>query len=350
MILAQALPIPNDIQLPIPGDMGLLTVLLIVTFLLHIVFVNVTISLATGAVILEAIGMKKQSKLYDRIAQICSYHASIHKSIAVVLGVGPILLVSIVYTQYFYSSTILIGKAWLSIIVLLIVAFLLLYAYKFLWEKLANKKVLHLLIGLVASLILLFVPLIFIVNVVSMLYPEKWMESNGFFHGLFYYPQVWQRYAHFMLSSFAAGGLYLYLFYTFKYRSKKKQEPSYQEEEADHRVRKIGIKATFWITLCQFAAGTLVLFALKQDVMLLYMGGNALTTGLLVGSIIVTLILLGFLYITDKKDSHRAFMGALASFLLVLGMMGWMRHEVREAYLQPHIEDHPRTMEMPVNK
>ncbi|WP_338753231.1 cytochrome ubiquinol oxidase subunit I [Bacillus sp. FJAT-52991] len=350
MILAQALPIPNDIQLPIPGDMGLLTFLLVVTFLLHIVFVNITISLATGAVILEAVGIKKQSTLYDRVAQICSYHASIHKSIAVVLGVGPILLISVVYTQYFYSSTVLIGKAWLSVILLLIVAFLLLYAYKFLWEKLENKKVLHWMIGLAACLILLFVPLIFIVNVVSMLYPEKWMESSGFFHGLFYYPQVWQRYAHFMLSSFAAGGLYLYLFYTWKYRRKKKQEPNYQEKTADHRIRKIGIKATFWFTLCQFIAGTLVLFSLEQEVMLLYMGGHALTTGLLVGSIIVTFVLLGFLYLADKKDSYRAFMGAVVSFIIILGMMGWMRHEVREAYLQPHIEDHPRTLETPTNK
>ncbi|KIL74407.1 cytochrome ubiquinol oxidase subunit I [Bacillus badius] len=350
MMFAQALPIPNDIQLPIPGDMGLLTVLLIVTFLLHIVFVNVTISLATGAVILEAIGIKKQSPLYDRMAQICSYHASIHKSIAVVLGVGPILLVSIVYTQYFYSSTILIGKAWLSIILLLITAFLLLYAYKFLWQKLKNKKMLHWLIGFAACVILLFVPLIFIVNVVSMLYPEKWMESNGFFHSLFSYPQVWQRYVHFMLSSFAAGGLYLYLFYTWKRRRNQKQDQNYQEKKADRQIRKIGIKTTFWLTLFQFAAGTFVLFALKREVMLLYMGGNALTTGLLMASIVVTLILLGFLYVTDKKDSYRAFTGAVASFLIVLGLMGWMRHEVREAYLQPHIEDHPRTMEMTTDK
>lgn len=350
MMFAQALPIPNDIQLPIPGDMGLLTVLLIVTFLLHIVFVNVTISLATGAVILEAIGIKKQSPLYDRMAQICSYHASIHKSIAVVLGVGPILLVSIVYTQYFYSSTILIGKAWLSIILLLIAAFLLLYAYKFLWQKLKNKKMLHWLIGLAACIILLFVPLIFIVNVVSMLYPEKWMESNGFFHSLFSYPQVWQRYVHFMLSSFAAGGLYLYLFYTWKRRRNRKQDQNYQEKKADHQIRKIGIKTTFWLTLFQLAAGMFVLFALKREIMLLYMGGNTLTTSLLMASIVVTLILLGFLYVTDKKDSYRAFTGAVASFLIILGLMGWMRHEVREAYLQPHIENHPRTLEMTTDK
>ncbi|MDQ0216284.1 FlaA1/EpsC-like NDP-sugar epimerase [Oikeobacillus pervagus] len=345
MIVAQALPIPNDIQLPIPGDMGLLTVLIIVTFLLHIIFVNMTVSLATGAVIFEAIGMWKKRKIYDRIAQICSYHASIHKSIAVVIGVGPLLLVSILYTQYFYSSTILIGKAWLSIILLLIIAFLLLYAYKFLWEKLANKKGLHITIGLMASLILLFVPLIFIVNVVSMLYPEKWMEANGFFHGLFYYPQIWQRYLHFMLASFAAGGLYLYLFYTFKFRFRKKKVADYQESEADQLTRKMGIKATFWITIAQFASGAFVLFALKRDVLLLYMGDDLLATGLLLASIVFTFLLLGFLYVADRKDSYRAFMGALASFILVLGLMGWMRHEVREAYIQPHIDDHPRTME-----
>src|SRR5690606_37533180 len=106
--------------------------------------------------------------------------------IAVVLGVGPLLIVSVIYTQYFYSSTILIGKAWLSVIIILIVAFLLLYLYKFTWDRWQTKKGIHLTVGSIGAIILLFVPLIFIVNVVSMLYPEEWAGANGFFHSLFY--------------------------------------------------------------------------------------------------------------------------------------------------------------------
>lgn len=345
MIIAQALPIPTDIQLPIPGNIGLFEVLLIASFLLHIIFVNVTISLSTGAVVLEMSGMVKKNSLYDKMAQICSFHASIHKSIAVVLGVGPLLIVSVIYTQFFYPSTILIGKAWLSVIILLITAFLLLYVYKFTWDKMSNRKGLHLLIGLLATLILLFVPLIFIVNIVSMLHPEKWMTANGFFHSLFHYPQIWQRYAHFILASFAAGGFYMYLFYAFKQKRRKDQVLGEEELIVETNMKRVGIKATFWITACQLIAGMLVLMSLKRDVMLLYMGEDSLLTGLLVASIAITLVLLGFLYMAGRNDSNRAFLGAIASFVLVVAVMGWMRHEVRESYVQPHLEDHPRTVE-----
>ncbi|WP_231563565.1 hypothetical protein [Anoxybacillus sp. KU2-6(11)] len=134
------LAIPPDFPLPIPGNLSLLEFLIVLTFILHIVFVNFTLSFATGAVALEGAGIVKKSKRLDDMARICSFHASIHKSIAVVLGVAPLLIVSVIYTQYFYTSTLLIGKAWISIIVLLITAFLLLYVYKFSWEKWENKK------------------------------------------------------------------------------------------------------------------------------------------------------------------------------------------------------------------
>ena len=210
--------IAPDNQLPIPAPIGLLEVLVVITFILHILFINFTISLAAGSVGLELAGIVRKNRMFDQMAQICSFHASVHKSIAVVLGVGPLLIVSVIYTQYFYASTILIGKAWLSLIILLIVAFLLLYAYKFTWDKWQTKKALHVAIGLLATAILLFVPLIFIVNVTSMLYPDKWGQANGFFESLFYYPQIWSRYLHFMLASLATGGFYLYVFFTYKKR------------------------------------------------------------------------------------------------------------------------------------
>ncbi|CAM5476701.1 Cytochrome c class I OS=Lysinibacillus sphaericus OX=1421 GN=LS41612_16095 PE=3 SV=1 [Lysinibacillus sphaericus] len=44
--------------------------------------------MTAGAVGLEITGIMKKNSLFDKMAQICSFHASIHKSIAVVLGVG----------------------------------------------------------------------------------------------------------------------------------------------------------------------------------------------------------------------------------------------------------------------
>lgn len=330
--------ISPDLSLPLPAPLGLLEVLIVVTFILHILFVNFTISLATGAVGLEIAGMIRKNPVLDKMAQICSFHASIHKSIAVVLGVAPLLIISVIYTQYFYPSTILIGKTWLSLIPILIIAFLLLYVYKFTWEKWQSKKGLHLTVGILAMAILFFVPLIFIVNVVSMLEPDKWANVNGFFESLFYYPQIWQRYFHFMLASLATGGFYMFVFFTYKKRKTTLQD-------SEQRLKLFGAKVGFWVTTVQLVSGFLLLFSFKKDVRMLYLGEDVLLTSLLVGSIILTIILSILLYVTSHKDSTKAFMSSLIVFVIILGVMGWMRHELREAYLSPYLDDHPRTVE-----
>lgn len=330
--------ISPDNTLPIPAPLGLLEVLIVVTFILHILSVNFTISLTAGAVGLELAGIVRKNTLLDKMAQICSFHASIYKSIAVVLGVGPLLIVSVIYTQYFYVSTILIGKMWLSLIIILIVAFLLLYLYKFTWDKWQSKKALHLTVGIVAMAILFFVPLIFIVNVTSMLYPDKWGGAHGFFESLFYYPQIWSRYLHFMLASLATGGLYMFVFFAYK---KRKGELA-DEEQA---LKLFGAKVSFWITVVQFVAGFLLLFSFDKDIRMLYMGGDGLLTALLMISLVLTVVLCVFLFAAGYKDSNKAFISSLLTFVVIVGIMGWMRHELREAYLSPYLDEHPRTVE-----
>lgn len=345
--------IPDDITLAIPGNVGFFEVLIVVSFILHILFVNITIGSSVLAVGKEIQGMSKKDRKIDRIAQQLADHTSIMKSIAVVLGIAPLLLISVIYTQYFYSSTNLIGKAWLSLIALLITAFLILYLYKFTWEKMrGGSKVLHVLIGATGSLILLFVPLIFIVNVVSMLYPTMWAGSEGFFHSLTYYPQIWQRYFHFILASFATSGIYLYF---YNRRAEKKierllKEGETVEDEAEKREvhkmsKRLGIQTMFWTTALQLVAGTALLMSFKKEVMMLYMGEDALLTGLLLGSILLTLVLLFFLYKLGKTDSKGNFNAVIITFVIILVFMGWMRHELRESYLHDYIEANPRTTE-----
>lgn len=328
--------ISPDNPLPIPAPVPLLEVLIVLTFILHIVFVNFTISLTAGAVVLEILGIAKENPVYDAMAKISSTHASIHKSIAVVLGVAPLLMASVIYTQYFYASTILIGEAWLSILWLLIIAFLLLYLYKFTWDKWQHKKALHLSVGIAAMAILCFIPLIFIVNVVSMLHPELWSTAQGFFHSLFHYPQIWQRYLHFMLASLATGGFYFFIFYSFKKRKASLQAPQ-------QALKIFGVKVGLWITIVQLVSGFILLFSFKRDIRMLYLGDDMLLTGLLVASIVLTLILCVLLFTAAQKDSGKAFSASLLTFVLILAIMGWMRHELREAYLAPYLEDNPRT-------
>ncbi len=328
------LPISPDNPLPIPGPIGLMELLIIVTFIIHILFVNFTVSLATGAVGLEIAGKIRKNALLYHMAKSCSFHASIHKSIAVVMGVAPLLIISVIYTQYFYPSTILIGKTWLSVIPLLIIAFLLLYLYKFTWDKWENKKALHILVGFAAVLILLYIPLIFIVNITSMLYPDKWGDVQGFFPSLLHYPQIWERYLHFIL---ATGGFYVFLFYAYKNRKKGGLE------DYEQSLKLFGAKVGLWITVLQLIAGFLLLFAFKTEVRILFMGEDLLLTTLLMISIVLTIILCIFLFLAGYKDSFKSFVLSAAVFVLIVDIMGWIRHEVRDTYLSPYFDEFPRT-------
>ncbi len=341
--------IPKDIELVIPGNIGFFEVLIVVSFLMHILFVNITVGSSTLAVYQEVKGIWKKEKVFDEFAFQLANHTSILKSIAVVLGVAPLLLISVIYTQYFYPSTLLIGKAWLSLLIILIVAFLILYMYKFLWEKMdkGGKKTLHVLLGASGSLLLLFVPLIFIVNVVSMLYPEMWAGSKGFFHGLFYYPQIWQRYFHFILASFAVTGIYLYFWNNRLQKKLKTQSMEINERQEKFVVyahgKRLGLQVAIWTTLLQLIFGTILLMSFERQIMMLYMGEDLLLTTLLLVSILLTLVMVFFLYQLQRHDVKRYLMLSLTTFLVVLSLMGWMRHELRENYLQPYIDENPRT-------
>ncbi|HEX6593266.1 MAG TPA: cytochrome c class I [Bacillota bacterium] len=339
--------IPNDIELVIPGNVGFFEVVLVVSFLLHILFVNIVVGSSAMAVWQEIKGIRTKKREHDLLAAQLADHTSVLKSIAVVIGVAPLLVVSVIYTQYFYPSTLLIGKAWLSLLIILITAFLILYVYKFRWEKMktGGKKIFHVLIGATGSIMLLFVPLIFIVSVVGMHYPEMWEGSKGFFHGLFYYPQVWQRYFHFILASFALAGFYLY-FWNNRLQKKAKEENkevSQVEANVQTQGKELGLKVMIGTTGLQLIAGTLLLMSFDADIRLLYMGEDALLTTLLGGGILLTLAMIYFLMKLMKQDKRKYFMMSLASFVLVLGIMGWMRHELREAYLDPYLDEYDRS-------
>lgn len=105
-----AIQIPNDFELPIPGDIGFFKFLLIFSFILHILFVNLTVAGSLLAVFNEWRGVRTGNEKYDRLAKELALQTSIHKSIAVVLGVAPLLLISVIYAQFFYVSTTLLGK------------------------------------------------------------------------------------------------------------------------------------------------------------------------------------------------------------------------------------------------
>ncbi|TBL69915.1 cytochrome c class I [Paenibacillus thalictri] len=334
-------PVPNELGLAIPGNLPFFEVLLVVAFVLHILFVNILVAGSVSAVYNEVIGIVRKDAIADKFAYLLATQVSIVKSIAVVLGIAPLLIISTIYTQFFYPSTILIGKMWLMLIPLLIVALLALYAYKFSWERLKERKKLHLSFGIAGTLILLFVPLLFITNVVSMLYPELWETSRGFWRSLFAYPTIWQRYMHFTAASFSMLGIYLVWWSS---RAGKRHGEEIAAQIAAHG-KTFGKAIAAGFTIAQLAAGPYLLLSMSPVVRRAFMGGSLLHTALLAIAILLAIVLCVMLVRLVKTDNRQLFRNSVIVLLVVLSLMSWIRHEVREIQLEPYMEQSPRNVQ-----
>ncbi len=255
LLQAYNVPVPRDIPLSLPLPEWLLVLLLVLSFLMHIVFVNLMLGGSVLSLWSQIRGLKDSD--YHNLAHEIARTITVNKSLAVVLGVAPLLSINTLYTVYFYSANALTGIMWIAIIPLVTVAFLLTYLNKYTWNLLDRNRPLSIAIIALATAIFLFIPLIFLVNVNLMLFPEKWGSVKGFLDALLL-PNVFPRYFHFLLSSMAVTGLFL-----FWYIGRK----NYPFEKYFARFTRYDLKKKFYsltlaASVAQFVMGPLVLLTL----------------------------------------------------------------------------------------
>ncbi|MDH4158333.1 MAG: cytochrome c [candidate division Zixibacteria bacterium] len=332
LALAQT-PVPRDIDLPLPIGDWQLKFLLVVLFLVHILFVNLMVGGSILAVVFELVGLNRSK--YDSLAKRIAETITVNKSLAVVLGVGPLLCINLVYTIHFYSANALTGYAWISIVPLVIVAFLLTYLHKYTWDKWRGPyKNLHVIVGGAAAFLFLCVPLIFLANINLMLFPAKWVEVEGFFSSL-RVGNVFPRYFHFLAASLAITGLFLAGWFG------RRSYPggSHLADFTGGELRGLFYRVAFYVTLAQLVFGPLLLFTLP------YEGVNGLLFAAILPGVAVALVLLYFLRREIRAERKRlgpAYLGICLLFTLTVVAMATGRHVYRESSLAKHktmIED-----------
>lgn len=252
-----SIPVPKDIPLPLPLPEWLLIIILVISFLAHIIFVNLMLGGSLLTLWAEIKGLK--DKEYDILALEIAKTTTVNKSIAVVLGVAPLLSINVLYTVYFYSANALTGLVWIAVIPLVTIAFLLTYLHKYTWKTLENNKAVHISILALAVVIFLFIPFIFLTNINLMLFPEKWAMVKGFMDALLL-PNVFPRYFHFIFASLSVTGLFL-----FWYMSRK----NYPFETIFNRltrydIQRKGYSLALVASIAQFLIGPLVLLTLPS--------------------------------------------------------------------------------------
>lgn len=248
-----SIPVPRDIPLPLPASTPFLEVLLVLAFIAHILFVNLMVGGSLLVLGLQLRGLREHD--YDRLARALAGSVTVNKSLAVVLGVAPLLLINVLYTIHFYTANALTGTAWILIVPSVASAFLLLYLHKYTWDKLADQRRLHIAINALAVGLLLSIPLIFLANVNLMMFPERWTSVHGFLNALTL-PNVLPRYLHFL-----AASLILTSLFGVGYFGRERFVVEGVFESLDRpRIRRSFYAIAFSVSLAQFLIGPLVLF------------------------------------------------------------------------------------------
>jgi cytochrome c len=319
-------PLPHDIPLMLPLPEGLVKHLLVLLFLIHILFVNFMLGGQTLAVIFEFIGLWR--KKYDSLAREISTTVTVSKSLAVVLGVAPLLAINLAYAIYFYSSTILIGFAWMMIILMATAAFLLTYLHKYTWESWGkSQRALHLAVGAAAMFLFLAIAMVFITNINLMVLPAYWPRVAGFLSAVLL-PSALVRYLHFIFATMAISALFAAGWF-----GRKGFDMSLLPEFTRPEIKSLFYRIGLIVTLMQFMIGPALLLSLPVH-------GQSLTVWILILTGVAFAVTFAWIL---WKELQKVSEGLNKNYLWILGLltvtalfMAYGRHYYRERALAPH--------------
>lgn len=308
--------VPTPDAIPVPW--GWLYVLLMLTFLLHVMVMNAML----GGGIISLISLIRGGEQNRLLSREFSFKWPYTIAFAVNMGVAPLLFVQVIYGHFMYTSSVMMAVWWLSIIALLIIAYYSAYIYDFKFETLGSFRVLMVELSV---LLLLLIAFFFSNNMTLMMQPDRW---TGFFSNSsgtmlnIGDPILIPRYLHFVVGSVAVAGLYMALIGRFNMRK--------SQVDKETMINK-GMSYFTGATLIQVCIGIWFLLSLPDGIMKLFMGASAYGTSMLSIGIVLAIAVLYFGY---KKHVLRT----CTLVLLLLIDMIFMRDLVRIAYLKPYFQ------------
>ena len=298
------IPTPDTI----PVSWWWFQILLLVTFLLHILLMNFILggSLITLWDVLRGRKAGRDAKSIPTLV-----------ALTVNFGVPPLLFIQVLYGHFFYTSSVIMALAWILVIPVLILAYYAAYVFSAkmdrapLWSKISLS---------ISALFLLYIAFVLVNNNTLALTPGRWGEYFSHSGGTFLNwgeKTLIPRYLHMVIGAIAIAGLGKAIYYHF---SKK----------ADEETRKLeikrGIKIFGWFTIIQILLGFWFWLSLPKEIWTLFMGKNLAYTILMVIGWILGLLIL-----------HSAFTGRVKTAalfgLLTVVVMIVIRDLVRHAYL-----------------
>ncbi len=319
------LPIPNPDPMPLPAPVWLLRALLLFTFFLHVLFMN---CLLGGTVVALVCMTRRKSSLFSaRLAGDLGHLLPSVFAFTITLGVAPLLFLQVMYGQFLYTSSILIGVAWLSIIGLVVLAYYGVYFFSMKGHEQHGKATAVLT---VVVLLLAAVAFIYSNNFTLMLTPERWLglyHSNARgWHMNWSEPSLVPRYLHFVFGALAVSGLGLVVM------GLRKQEHEYHQWLTEQ-----GSLLFTGATILNFGVGFWFLAKLPKAALFAFVGGNGLATALLGVGLLLPLAAVAHLIMAKgSKSPHRLMVIGVGCGVLTVAAMIVLRDILRNLSLAPN--------------
>lgn len=300
----------------LPVAWGWFQFLLLLTFPLHLLAMNAML----GGLILGVVAHLRGDDVQRRLAHRVAVVTPLLIALTVNLGVAPYLFLQVLYGQFIYTSSILMGIGWILVVPLLMLAYRGVYLYDFHYEKLGR---LGPVIGGICAVIFLGIAAIFSHNMLLMGLPERFGEYFSHMDGSMLiasensYPF---RYLHMVLGALAVGGLTVALMGRF--------QAERDLELADY-AEKHGLRVFLAVSVINAVAGILYLLSLPRGQMLLFMGRDMGATIAFAAGLLLTV---GMLVTAWRGRLWMTIGHAVPLVAVMVGMRSWLR----TGYLQKY--------------
>lgn len=310
----EAILIPTPDTIPVAW--GWFQLLLLLTFPLHLLAMNAMLGGLAVAIVQQFSG----SELGQRLAHKIALALPLVIAFVVNLGVAPLLFLQVLYGQFAYTSSILIGIFWIMVIPLLIVGYYGAYLYDFKFRSLGRTGV---WVAVAVLALVLVIAYFFSNNMLLMTVPEHFgayfdnRDGSMLISGD---ARFLPRYVHMVTGALAVGGLAVALLGRFR----RDRDP----ELAEHAHR-VGLKTFAWLTSLNVLVGIWYLLSQERQTMMLFMGRDLLATGCFIAALLLAahVIVAGF---------RKKLVSTLAGLVALVYLMSFMRAWLRTDYLRDY--------------
>jgi len=315
--MSNFIPLPTPDPMPLPGPLWLIMTLLLLTFLLHLLAMNLTVGGTAMAVVCKL--RRKSDSFADRLAGDLLRILPFSLAFTITLGVAALLFVQVLYGNLLYASSILIGAFWIAVIPMLILAYYGLYYSK----SHANHSW---VLGL-SLVLMLAIGFIYVNNFTLMLTPQRWLEmyrqSTSGVNLNWHEATLAPRYLHFMLGACAIVGLVVFTAGVWK-----------RSTEYGQWMLRSGLQWFVVPTVLNYLVGIWFVMALPRNVLLDLFAGDVVGASLLGLGMLLPLGAVAHVLLAQRSAKpylHARL--AIAATLLTFVVMVSLRQVLRTIYV-----------------